>query len=67
MWGQMRTIAREAVFQIALRNYSEQIGGKVSLYVILVTGVWGGYIQSSTHFCRRLLLVTRSRHHHERF
>ena len=60
----MRTIAWETAFQIALRNGSKEVGVKVTIYVILVKGE---YVQSSTHFCRRLLLVTRSRHHHERF
>ena len=39
-------------------------GGKVSIYVTLVKGE---YMQSSTYFCRRLLLVMRSRCHHEGF
>ena len=34
----MRTIAQEAAFQIALRNCSKEVGGKVSIYVILVKG-----------------------------
>ena len=36
IWGKMRTIARETASQIALRNCSEEVGGKVSIYVILV-------------------------------
>ena len=43
----MRTMAQETAFQIALRNCSEEVGGKVSIYVILVKGE---YMQSSTHF-----------------
>lgn len=40
-------------------------GGKVSTY-----GFWWrvrGSMPSSTHYCRRFLLVTRSRRHHEGF
>ena len=36
--------------------------GKVSIYVISVKGE---YMQSSTYFSRRFLLVTRSRRHHK--
>ena len=43
----MRTIARETASQIALRNCSKEVGGKVSIYVILVKGE---YTQSSTYF-----------------
>lgn len=32
----MRTIALEAAFQIVLKNYSKEVGGMVSIYVILV-------------------------------
>ena len=66
----MRTVAWETAFQIALKNCLE-VGGKVSIYVILLKGE---YIQSSTYFCRRfllvlgrLLLLTRSKPHHEKF
>ena len=38
IWGKMRTVARETAFQIALRNCSKEVGGKVSIYVILVKG-----------------------------
>ena len=58
----MRTIARETASQIVLRNCSQEVGGKVSIHVILVKGEYrqlGAYI-----FCRRFLLV-KSRHHHE--
>ena len=41
----MRTIAQETVFQIALRNCSKEVGGKISIYVILVKEE---YMQSST-------------------
>ena len=47
IWGKMRTIARETAFQIALRNCSKEVGGKVSIDVILVKGE---YMQSSTYF-----------------
>ena len=32
----MKTIALEVPFQITLRNCSKEVGGKVSIYVILV-------------------------------
>ena len=38
IWGKMRTIARETAFQTALRNCSEVVGEKVSIYMILVNG-----------------------------
>ena len=34
--GKVRTTAWESAFQIALRNCSKEVGGKVSMYVILV-------------------------------
>ena len=34
----MRTVAWETAFQIALRNCPEEVGEKVSIYVILVKG-----------------------------
>ena len=54
IWGNMRAIAWETVFQTALRNCSEEVAGEVSIYVILVKGK---YMQSSTYFCRLFLLV----------
>ena len=36
MWGNMRTAAWETVPQITLRNCSKEVGGKDSIYVILV-------------------------------
>ena len=39
MWGKMRTTAREAALQIALRNCSKEVGGKVNIYVIGEGGV----------------------------
>ena len=47
IWGKMRTIAWETAFQIALRNCSKEVRGKISIYVILVKGK---YIQSRTYF-----------------
>ena len=65
--GKMRTIAQAmTAFQIFLRKCSKEMGGggqgEVNIYVILVKGE---FIQPSTYFCRRFLLVTRSRCHHE--
>ena len=54
----MRTIAQEKAFQVALRNCSRTVGGKVSIYVILVKEE---YMQS------KFLQVTWSSHHHEGF
>ena len=50
----MRTIAREAAFQITLRNCPRG-RGDVGVSVILVKGE---FMQSSVYFCRRFLLVT---------
>ena len=36
MWGDMRTAAQETVPQITPRNCSKEVGGKDSIYVILV-------------------------------
>ena len=58
----MRTISLETAPQIALRNCSKEVEGRS--VVILVKQ---GYMQSSTYFSRRLLLVTRSSCHHEGF
>ena len=51
----MRTIAWETASQMALRNCSKRQGGKVSVHVILVKRK---YMQSSTCFSRRFLLVS---------
>ena len=51
----MTTIAQETAFQIALRNCAREVGGRVSIYVILVRGE---YMQSSTYFLRKVLLVS---------
>ena len=71
IWGKMRTIAREATFQIALKNCSKEVGGKVSTYVILAKGCT---CNQAHIFCRRfllvsrwLLLVTRNRCRHKGF
>ena len=38
IWDKMRTIVWETASQIALRNCSKEVRGKVSIYVILVKG-----------------------------
>ena len=43
----MRTVAQETVPQIALRNCSKEVGGKDSVYVILMKEE---YVQSNTYF-----------------
>ena len=47
IWGKNRTAAQERAPQIALRNCSKEVGGKGSVYVILVKGE---YVPSSTYF-----------------
>ena len=47
----MRTTAQEKAFQVALRNCSRAVGGKVSIYVILVKEE---YMQSSTCFLQKV-------------
>ena len=64
IWGKMKTAAWETAPQIALKNCSKETVGKVNIYVILVKRV---YIESSTYFSRRFLLVTRNSYHHEEF
>ena len=39
MWGLLRTAAPDTASQMALRNCSKEVRGKVSIYVILVKGV----------------------------
>ena len=51
----MRTSAWEIVPQIALTNFSKEVGRKVSTCVILVKRE---YMQTSTYFSRRFLLVS---------
>ena len=57
----MRTIAQETAFQRALRNCSKEVGGKVSIDVILVKGE---YLRSNTYFLQKvsvsLMRVTAS-------
>ena len=55
IWSKIRTIAWETASQIALRNCSKRQGGKVSVHVTLVKGE---YMQSSTYFSRKFLLVS---------
>ena len=43
----MRTVAQETVPQITLRNCSKEVGGKDSIYVILMKEE---YMQSNTYF-----------------
>ena len=43
----MRAIAWKIAFQMAVRNCSKEVVGKVSIYEILVNGE---YMQSSTYF-----------------
>ena len=50
IWGKMRAITRETLFQLALRNCSKEVGGKVSIYVTLVNGE---YVQSNTYFLQK--------------
>ena len=66
IWGKMRTAAWETAPQITLRNCSKEAVGEVGIYVI--------YMQSSTYFSRRFLLVwwsfllvIRNSCHHEQF
>ena len=56
----MRTIACKAAFQIVLKYCSKEAGGNVSLCVILLRRE----VPADMHtFYRRMLVVTRSRHH----
>ena len=52
----MRTMSWETAFQIALRNCPKEIGER-SIYTHMIL-VKGKYIESSTYFFRRFLLVT---------
>ena len=54
----MRTVAWETLSQIALRDCSEEVRGVLNIYINDFGEV--RYIQSSTHFGIRSLLVTRS-------
>ena len=55
LWG---TIVRETATQKALKNCSEEVRWEISICVSLEKG----YVHSSTHLGRRLLLVTRHRY-----
>ena len=55
MQNEVRTAAWETAPQVALRDCSKETVGKVSMYEILVKGK---YMQSSTYFSRRFLLVS---------
>ena len=56
-WGQMKTAAWETAPQTALRNCSQEVGQKVSVYEILVTEE---YMKPGTYSSRRFLLVSWS-------
>ena len=65
LFGAMRTVARETAFQIVMKNCPREVeekGWGRSVYVILVKRE---SMKSSTHFCRRFLIITQSSHHHE--
>ena len=56
IWDKMRTIAQETAFQIALRNCSKEVGGKVS--VIYDWEVkWRGGMCNQAHFFGSGLLL----------
>ena len=57
-WGKMRSIARETAFQIALRNCSKEVGGKVSVIYMIVKWSEGGRVCAVKHifFGRALVL-----------
>ena len=69
IWGKMRITAQVTAPQKALRNCSKEVGGEDIICVILVKRE---YMQSSTYFFRRFLLVswsfllvTKNSCHHE--
>ena len=47
IWGQIEDCSGDTAFQIALRNCSKEVGGKVNIYAILLKGE---YMQSSSFF-----------------
>ena len=71
IWGKMRTAPREIAFQIALRNCSKEAGegqyicdfGEGGVHAMKHIFFYGRFLLVSC----RLLLVTRSRHHHGGF
>ena len=64
IWNKMKTIDREAAFQIALRNCSKEAAGKTSIYVIWVKGQ---YLQSGTYILQKVFasLVKVNAHYEE--
>ena len=54
IWDKMRTIAQVTGSQITLKNCSKEVGGKDSMFVILVNV---GYKQPN-RVCKKFLLVT---------
>ena len=67
----MRTIAREIVSHIGLRNCSKdggrETGGEGRNEYICDFGEGGVHAIKHFNFCRMYLLVTRSSHHYEGF
>ena len=55
----MKTVAGRTAFQTALRSFSKETEGKVSIYVILVKGV---YMQSSTYFFLQKVSASHEEH-----
>ena len=47
IWGKMRTIGWETTFQVALRNCSKEVGGKVSVIYGFSEG--GGRVRAVKH------------------
>ena len=56
IWGKIRTTDQETASQMALRNCSEDVVGKLSMIYYFSEE---GYMKSSIHFGRGLLLVWR--------
>ena len=57
IWGKLGTICLGESISDSSEKRLPRGAGKVSIDVILVKGE---YVQSSTYFCRKFLLVTRS-------
>ena len=51
----MRTADWDTALRIVLRNCSKEAGRTVSIYIVLVKGE---YMQSSTYFSRKFLLLS---------
>jgi len=62
MWDKMRAIVPKAAFQKVLRNCSTEAMGEGQYTCDFAEGE---FMQSSTYFRRRFLLVKRSRDHYE--